>query len=275
MGRKSQCECHHQEILELYSLGHDWKEIGSRLSLSPKAIQAYLQRRGNYPAARKRGWHRLKIDREALRHLIEDKCLTQQQAAELLSCSKSAVERVSRSLQLKTARTGPRAAEGHREWKGGRVVEKHGYIEIYAPLHPQARKANGRIFEHRLVMEMHLGRYLLPEEVVDHIDNHPRHNWPDNLRVFPSNAAHLKETLTGREKATPRSSILGAYGCNQKIPRCPSLSDTLSLSPSGFLERFERYISLFRPTKTQRQESRSSLLRSGPARDPFQCSSTE
>tara|TARA_A100000172_G_C2994769_1_gene94134 strand:+ start:152 stop:595 length:444 start_codon:yes stop_codon:yes gene_type:complete len=51
--------------------------------------------------------------------------------------------------------------------------------------------------EHRVVMEQKLGRYLLPEEVVDHIDGLTLHNAPDNLRLFPSNDAHLRETLAG------------------------------------------------------------------------------
>jgi len=48
-------------------------------------------------------------------------------------------------------------------------------------------------------MERKLGRYLKPTEVVDHIDECMLHNDPKNLRVFESNAAHLKATITGQK----------------------------------------------------------------------------
>ena len=43
-----------------------------------------------------------------------------------------------------------------------------------------------------------LGRYLDPSEVVDHIDGLHLHNAPANLRVFGSNADHLRATITGK-----------------------------------------------------------------------------
>ena len=39
---------------------------------------------------------------------------------------------------------------------------------------------------------------LQPGEVVDHIDGDMRNNDPSNLRVFASNADHLRATLTGK-----------------------------------------------------------------------------
>jgi hypothetical protein len=56
----------------------------------------------------------------------------------------------------------------------------------------------GHIREHRLVLEAKLGRYLNPQEVVDHIDGLTLHNHPDNLRLFDSNGAHLRATLSGQ-----------------------------------------------------------------------------
>ena len=82
-------------------------------------------------------------------------------------------------------------------WKGGRYDDGKGYVMVYAPDHPFA-DCNRRVREHRLVMEQVLGRYLRPEEVVDHIDGNGMNNDPSNLRVFPNNAAHLAATLAGR-----------------------------------------------------------------------------
>lgn len=93
----------------------------------------------------------------------------------------------------------PYSNPGHLNpaWKGGRMADGKGYMLIYAPDHPQA-DSNRRVREHRLVMEQTLGRYLRPEEVVDHIDGDTMNNHPSNLRVFPNNAAHLAATLAGK-----------------------------------------------------------------------------
>jgi hypothetical protein len=56
------------------------------------------------------------------------------------------------------------------------------------------------IYEHRYVLEQHLGRYLLPSEIVDHIDGLTLHNSPENLRIFQSNGEHLAATLAGQKK---------------------------------------------------------------------------
>lgn len=46
--------------------------------------------------------------------------------------------------------------------------------------------------EHRVVAEAMLGRSLLPGEVVHHIDGNKRNNAANNLRVFSSQAEHVK-----------------------------------------------------------------------------------
>ena len=58
---------------------------------------------------------------------------------------------------------------GKGQHKGRKPKYTHigGYILIYKPKHPFATQ-NGYVFEHRLVMEKHLGRYRTPEEIVHH-----------------------------------------------------------------------------------------------------------
>ena len=268
MGRISKCADYHEEILRMRSLKISNLDIANRLGLSRHSVQAYLQRRKLYSLLTVSERTR-EIDWDQIRYLIEVEGLTQEKAGEILGCDRTAIQRVCYKMGLKTARTGPRAGKDHQEWKGGRRQEKHGYIQVYVPLHPTARKS-GIVFEHRLVMEVVLGRYLGKTEVVDHLDNHPWHNWPSNLRVFASNADHLKATLSGRKKSSPRKSISGAYGNNRRILHCPLPPETLAQCSEKIRRLIELHIQLHRPTNEQRHLSKSKLRELGPIQRPFQ-----
>jgi hypothetical protein len=87
--------------------------------------------------------------------------------------------------------------ERHYAWKG-RLVDKDGYVLIHVKGHPNARKHTPYIFEHRLVMEESLGRFLAPDEVVHHINGVKDDNRIENLQLFENNAAHLAVDLKGR-----------------------------------------------------------------------------
>lgn len=82
-------------------------------------------------------------------------------------------------------------------WKGGRHIDRDGYVLINMRGHPTARK-NGNMFEHRLVMEKHLGRYLRRGEVVHHINGIHCDNRIENLKLFGCNGDHLRHELKGK-----------------------------------------------------------------------------
>jgi len=64
-----------------------------------------------------------------------------------------------------------------------------GYKKIYSPNHPRSRA--GYVFEHILVVEKHLGRYLKSEEVIHHRDENRTNNQINNLRLFANQKEHM------------------------------------------------------------------------------------
>jgi HNH endonuclease len=96
---------------------------------------------------------------------------------------------VSAEARAKMSRRGPLS----HNWRGGRVLDKHGYVTVWiGPDHPHADMRNVQecVREHRLVMAEHIGRSLLPDEVVHHQNGDKTDNRIENLRLFSSTAEH-------------------------------------------------------------------------------------
>ena len=66
--------------------------------------------------------------------------------------------------------------------KDGKGINYSGYFLIKVKNHPFAR-SNSFVFEHRLVMEKYLGRYLKPKEKVHHINRIKTDNRIENLQL--------------------------------------------------------------------------------------------
>lgn len=72
----------------------------------------------------------------------------------------------------------------HPSWKGGRYVTRDGYIQL---------SVGGKVKqEHRLVVERAIGRPLLTEEIVHHINHVKDDNRLENLQIL-SRSEHAKE----------------------------------------------------------------------------------
>lgn len=82
----------------------------------------------------------------------------------------------------------------HYFWKGGRIKASD-YWKIWIPTHPNA-DSKGYVFEHRLIMEQFLGRYLTKTEQIHHINGNRTDNNIDNLMLFPNHAEHKKYEMT-------------------------------------------------------------------------------
>lgn len=118
--------------------------------------------------------------------------------AEQLGISAKAVQKVYRRYNFPALQNfAPPLRDQRIGWKGG-VKEVKGYLYTRTPGHPYSSKHGQYVAVHRLVMEQKLGRYLLPNEVVHHLDGNPKNNEPSNLGFYQSNADHLRETLKGK-----------------------------------------------------------------------------
>lgn len=187
-----------------YQSGESLKDLAVEYGASYQTVrrrleEAGVETRGNTKTPQQRA------NRSAAKLIPIDEGKLREMASQGMSCLEMAphlgvsedVVR-ERMVRLGIPRLAAKARpERNHFWNGGRTVDKAGYILVKAPGHPH-KNYQGYVREHRLVMEQKLGRYLEPGEVVDHIDGDTSNNDPSNLRLFASNAEHLRVTLAGR-----------------------------------------------------------------------------
>lgn len=170
------------------------RQIADRVGCSVSLVGQILKKHNaSTPDARRVEW-----PIEQMRHWYEVEGLTIEQIGAKLGQSRVATNKALKRHGIPLRRRGPKDGELHTGWKGGRHLNKDGYIEVYQPNHPFARKGNRRVLEHRLVMEQMIGRYLEPGEVVHHKNGDKQDNRPENLELFANNGDHLAATLVGQ-----------------------------------------------------------------------------
>ena len=79
---------------------------------------------------------------------------------------------------------------------GHKTKDHRGYVFVKMSQHPH-KNANGKVAEHRLVMEKMIGRFLLPNEFVHHQNGIKNDNRPENLKYFKTARQHF-DYLQGR-----------------------------------------------------------------------------
>lgn len=144
-----------------------------------------------------------------LLEMIEQQ-LSAVEIADILNVNQETVRKFARKRGLTIKRH--QLMDAHPAWKGGTTTDRRGYVLTRVALESEhgyliraiqkrghrATDSNGYAPVHRIVMHNLLGRRLETGEVVDHIDGDIRNNDPSNLRLFSSNAEHLRVTLKGK-----------------------------------------------------------------------------
>lgn len=128
------------------------------------------------------------IDTNIVKNMY-DNGASQQEIATALNVSQKVIWRHMKNNGIKSRTTAKRnqCGDNNSYWKGGRIV-KDGYVMIKYPTHPRAKQCGDYVYEHILVMEAYLGRFLKwygaddPEtEIVHHKNCKKYDNCPDNL----------------------------------------------------------------------------------------------
>jgi len=125
-------------------------------------------------------------------------------------------------------------------------VNSSGHLLVYRPDNISSYKSGnwkGYIYEHRFIMELHLGRVLTDDEEVHHLNCNPSDNRLENLVVL-SRDAHVKLHLWINNGA-PRYENSGQKGMNsgkptlheQAIRRCAACDITLSKEQVTYCSR--------------------------------------
>lgn len=95
-----------------------------------------------------------------------------------------------------------------------------GYEVVLCKGHPRANDS-GFVYEHILVAENKLGRYLKPEEVVHHLNENKGDNRPENLLIFATLADHTRYHMMKDAKYyIDEDGVAHCDGIEYKCERC-------------------------------------------------------
>jgi hypothetical protein len=181
-------------IRELHQDGHCVAHIARVLSVPVKALYPVMGRLGLVVTrhARRSGLSSTQLHEMAAAYVAGEG--TKSLAARY-GVTDGTVARYLREAGIELRPAGFQEAEGHHDWKGGRVETEQGYVRVRVypddPFYGMGVRNAVRnqydksfyVLEHRLVMARHRGRLLTEEETVHHIDGNKENNDISNLQL--------------------------------------------------------------------------------------------
>lgn len=201
--RQSSVPGNEDTIIELYRQGLSLAKIGERFGVTHVTVLRVLRDHG-VPRRLRGGWRRKKVFTEAELEQIRMLRLAgtpNTQIADELQTSHARISTAVAQLGL------PKRIDRRRM---ERVDAGQGYIAVKLqsddPLFALARKSDGRVLEHRLVMARHLGRLLHAGETVHHKNGIRDDNRLDNLQLRQGqhgNGIRLRCALCGSHDLEP------------------------------------------------------------------------
>lgn len=113
-------------------------------------------------------------------------------------------------------------------WRGGRSIDKEGYVLVHYPKHHRSNTA-GYVREHILIAERVFGKILPKGAMIHHVDGNPANNTNNNLVICGNDEYHqLIHMRTRAFRATGNPNLLWCSGCNQFLNH-----DLFSLKNNG------------------------------------------
>lgn len=174
-----------KRIASLYSKRVPTRELCQRFGVSSWAVRQ-VAREYDVPINPRGQMYRAFSKQEIARMVrMSNAGKSQTAIAEAFGSHQVIVSRVMRAAGHRIERRIARG-ESHGSWKGGRTVSGEGYALVKVdrddPLFPMAGRI-GYVLEHRLVMARHIGRPLLKNETVHHINGKRADNRIENLQL--------------------------------------------------------------------------------------------
>lgn len=171
------------KVAQEYQAGAILTDLAAKYGTTHVTIRNYLVRQGVKlrPSGVSVFWTDERKAEAARRYLAGE---SQQEIADSWGVAQAQVSTMIRSLGVGTRK--PQWHRGNPNWKGGRHIDGHGYVQVKPTEEDRAlvpMMSTGYVLEHRLVMARHLGRPLLKTETVHHINGNKQDNDPDNLQL--------------------------------------------------------------------------------------------
>lgn len=139
-------------------------------------------------------------NKQLLEKLYWDQNLSARQISELLGTGhhRNLLDQMKKFGIIRRKNIANQTGETNSNWKGGRKINHHGYVEILKHEHPKCDH-KGYVLEHRVVWEEYHKACLLPWAHVHHKNNIRTDNQIENLEAM-TKGQHIAVHSKGKPK---------------------------------------------------------------------------